>query len=149
MIENEMHLKIAAKSENESFARSTVAAFCLPLKPSVSEINDIKTAVSEAVTNCVVHAYKDVKGYIEIYVTLSKDGRVHIEISDRGSGIENVERALEPFFTTKPEQERSGMGFTIMQTFMDSMSVESKKDSGTRVVMEKKISASEKGAVNA
>ena len=149
MIVNEMHLKIAAKSENESFARSTVAAFCLPLKPSVSEINDIKTAVSEAVTNCVVHAYKDCEGYVEIYVTLSDDGRVHIEISDRGSGIENVEKALEPFFTTKPEQERSGMGFTIMQTFMDFMSVESVKDCGTKVVMEKKIAASEKGAVNA
>ncbi len=150
MTENEMTLKIKAVSENESFARSAVAAFCLPLKPSVSDINDIKTAVSEAVTNSIVHAYSEKEGYVTIFARLNCDGAVHIEISDEGSGIENVEKALEPFYTTKPEQERSGMGFTIMQTFMDLLKVESGREKGTRVIMEKKISpASEKGAGDA
>lgn len=135
---NEMKLTIKALSENESFARSVVSAFCVPLNLSLDELTEIKTSVSEAVTNCVVHAYPNAKGDIKILVKLY-DEKVYISISDEGVGIDNVEKAREPFFTTKPEEERSGMGFTVMESFMDKVDVKKNGKSGVTVVMEKFI----------
>ncbi|NLK17862.1 MAG: anti-sigma F factor [Clostridiales bacterium] len=135
---NEMILKFKAKSVNESFARSAVAAFLLPLDPTLEELNDIKTAVSEAVTNCIVHAYE--KGEEDIELACSIDGdTVHITVSDTGVGISDIEKARQPFFTTKPEDERSGMGFTLMETFMDNLEVLPNQPLGVIVKMSKKI----------
>lgn len=147
-MENYMKLEIAAKSENESFARSAVAAFALTLNPSLTELSDIKTAVSEAVTNCVVHAYKNGEdGKIFIECTTQSltptEGVIHIAVLDNGCGIEDVERATLPFFTTLENEERSGMGFTIMQTFMSEFSLTSERGKGTIVRMSKKIRANE------
>ena len=136
---NTMYLKIPALSENEPFARDTVAAFCVRLNPSLDELSDVKTAVSEAVTNCIVHAYAGGEGEIEIFCNAEWD-TVHIRISDSGKGIEDVVRAVEPFFTTLEEEERSGMGFTIMQTFMTSFRLQSAPGQGTTVYMSKKFS---------
>ena len=137
---NKFEMRLSALSENESFARSCVAAFCLPLDPSIDEINDIKTAVSEAVTNCIVHAYKGARDkYIDMSVTAEEGGRLTVTISDSGCGIEDVEQALQPFYTTKADEERSGMGFTIMKTFMDELLVTSQKGRGTQVSMTKYI----------
>lgn len=136
---NKFSMKLLSKLGNEGFARSCVSAFCVELEPSVEQINDIKTAVSEAVTNCIVHAYNGQKDkYIDIIVSLDERS-VEIIIEDNGCGIEDVEKAKQPFFTTKPEQERSGMGFTLMQTFMDSVDVFSQKGKGTKVVMKKTV----------
>lgn len=135
---NKMQLKILSRSENEVFARNAVASFALPLEPSLAELSDIKTAVSEAVTNCIVHAYSDGEGWIVL--TCRTEGRVlHITVTDRGRGIEDVERALAPFYTSSPGEERSGMGFTIMQTFMSGFSVRSEPGKGTTVRMSKRI----------
>ena len=136
---NTMYLKIPALSENEPFARDTVAAFCVRLNPSLDELSDVKTAVSEAVTNCIVHAYAGGEGEIELFCNAEGD-TVHIRISDSGKGIEDVVRAVEPFFTTLEEEERSGMGFTIMQTFMTSFRLQSAPGQGTTVYMSKKFS---------
>lgn len=142
-MDNYMKLEIAAKGENEGFARSAVAAFALPLGPSLSELADIKTAVSEAVTNCIVHAYKhDGEKKILLECETEKTalgGFLHIIITDYGCGIADVERAVEPFYTTLEEHERSGMGFTIMQTFTDEFSLSSTCGKGTTVRMLKKI----------
>ena len=148
-MENYMKLEIAAVSENESFARSAVAAFALSLNPSFSELSDIKTAVSEAVTNCIVHGYsrqgEGQKIVIECRLEKAEDGgAIHIEITDFGKGIEDVEQALTPFFTTLQDEERSGMGFTIMQTFMTEFSVTSERGKGTRVCMKKQIGERER-----
>ena len=141
---NEMQLKFLSRSENEIFARNAVAAFVLPLNPSLSELSDVKTAVSEAVTNCIVHGYAGKEGWIEIFC--KTDGNVlHIEIADEGKGIEDVEQARQPFFTTLADEERSGMGFTIMQTFMTEFSVKSEKGAGTRVKMSKDFGARAEG----
>lgn len=145
-MKNYMKLEIAALSENESFARSAVAAFALTLNPSFSELSDIKTAVSEAVTNCIVHAYSDRnekdKIVIDCFTENTENGGVlHIGVEDFGKGIEDVEQALSPFFTTLENEERSGMGFTIMQTFMTEFSVKSEPKKGTRIEMKKKIGA--------
>ena len=146
-MENYMKLEIAACGENESFARSAVAAFALPLNPSLTELSDIKTAVSEAVTNCIVHAYANEKnGRILIECRMEqteKGGVLHIEIRDFGCGIEDVERAVQPFYKTLPNDERSGMGFTIMQTFMDEFSLSSSRGEGTKVRMSRYILAKE------
>lgn len=137
---NSMQLKFLSLSENEVFARTVIAAFCLPLNPSVSELNDVKTAVSEAVTNAVVHAYPDTPGYI--YMNAERIGKeLHIKISDEGIGIENLEEAIEPFYTSRPDEERSGMGFTIMQTFMEDVEIFSTPNKGTEVVMRKTVSS--------
>ena len=136
--ENEMKLEFISKSNNEAFARISVAAFAAQLDPTVEEIADIKTAVSEAVTNCIIHAYENKKGIIKINAQL-KDNQIIIQISDNGKGIENVDIAKEPLYTTKPNLERSGMGFTIMENFMDEMKVESKVGEGTEVFMKKII----------
>ncbi len=133
-----MKLTVAAKSPNEAFARSVVAAFCAPLNPTVDEVNDIKTAVSEAVTNCIVHAYKDTdNGEILIEVTLQGEV-VHIAVADRGIGIKDIAKARQPFFTTGND-ERSGMGFTVMETFMDTLDVVPNEGGGLLVKMSKAI----------
>ena len=139
-MENYMKLEIAALGQNESFARNAVAAFALCLNPSLGELSDIKTAVSEAVTNCIVHAYggdrQEGKIWVECRTEDSATGGVlHIKITDGGCGIEDVEKALQPFFTTLENEERSGMGFTIMQTFMDGFSLTSERGKGTTVSM--------------
>lgn len=133
---NEMEIKFKAKSINEGFARSAVAAFCIQANPSVDEITDIKTAVSEAVTNSVVHAYPLGDGDIVVNVKLYNNGVV-IEIKDNGIGIEDFDKAREPFFTTKPNEERSGMGFTVMESFMDNLVLQKNGKSGLIVKMEK------------
>ena len=133
---NQMQLKILSLSENESFARNVIASFAVSLNPSVSEINDIKTAVSEAVTNAIVHGYPDTVGTIYIDAEI-KENVLHIKIKDEGVGISNLSMALEPFYSSKYDDERSGMGFTIMQTFMDDVKVESKLNYGTVVEMTK------------
>ena len=135
---NELKLQILSLSENESFARSCVASFCLPLNPSIETITDIKTAVSEAVTNCVVHAYPSKPEIIDIEVRLN-DQEIYISIKDSGVGILDVNKAKEPFFTSKPNNERSGMGFTVMESFMDSVIVNSKVNQGTEVILIKKL----------
>lgn len=154
-MKNYMQLEILAISENEGFARSAVAAFALTLNPSLSELSDIKTAVSEAVTNAIVHAYKGqtspenkilltCKAYQENGV-----GELHIEVTDRGCGIENVAMAMQPFFTTLSPNERAGMGFTIMQAFSSEFSVESEQGRGTTVKMIKRIAEGGRSEENA
>ena len=136
---NEFKLKLLSKTGNESFARSCVSAFCLELNPTLEEINDVKTAVSEAVTNCIVHAYNSQEGkYIDLSVRI-ENGKVEIIIEDEGCGIDDVEKAIQPFYTTKPDQERSGMGFTLIKTFMDKVDIISQKDKGTKVIMQKEL----------
>ena len=137
-IENEINLEFLSKSSNEAFARLTVAAFASQLDPTIEELADIKTAVSEAVTNCIIHGYENRIGIVKIHAQLIQ-GEIKIEIADNGKGIENIEIAKEPLYTTKPNLERSGMGFTIMESFMDSMEVESIVGLGTKVTMKKKI----------
>ena len=141
-IENEMKLEFISKASNEAFARITVAAFASQLDPTIEELADIKTAVSEAVTNCIIHAYEHKQGIIKIHTKL-KDNQITIEISDNGKGIENVDVAKEPLYTTKPNLERSGMGFTIMESFMDSMKVEFIVGLGTKVTLVKTIKTEE------
>ena len=133
-----MSLRFPARSSNEGFARSAVAAFAVQLDPTLEELGDLKTAVSEAVTNCIVHAYPDSLGEIALTAILWEDGVLEIRIRDRGRGIEDVEKAREPLYTTGGS-ERSGMGFTIMESFMDSLKVRSQPGKGTVVVMKKKI----------
>ena len=140
--ENEMKLEFISKSSNEAFARVAVAAFAAQLDPTIEELADIKTAVSEAVTNSIIHGYEDKQGIIKIVCKL-KENKIIIEISDTGKGIEDIEAAKEPLYTTKPNLERSGMGFTIMESFMDSMEIESIVGLGTKVTMSKKIKEKE------
>ena len=135
---NEMKLEFQSKSSNESFARIAVAAFVTQLDPSLEEIADIKTAVSEAVTNSIIHGYEEKDGIVKIECKLFVNS-IEIEISDGGKGIENIEKAREPLYTSKSELERSGMGFTIMESFMDEVKVESVLGIGTKVTMKKKI----------
>lgn len=138
---NSMRLCLPALSENEGVARAAVAAFCSLCDPTVTELSDIKCAVSEAVTNCIVHAYRDMAGEIYITVRLLPSGGVRISIRDRGCGIEDVSRAMEPLFTTDAQGERSGMGFTVMENFMDRLAVYSRAGRGTLVVLTKHIGA--------
>jgi len=138
MYKNKMYLKFTALSENESFARLAVASFCSNVSLDIEEISDIKTAVSEAVTNSIVHGYDGREGEIEIECGIFDD-YIAIEVIDHGLGIEDIDEAMKPFFTTKPNSERSGMGFTVMEGFMDKLEVISKKDEGTRVKLIKNI----------
>lgn len=135
---NNMKLEFSSASENENFARVAVAAFITRLDPTLEEISDIKTAVSEAVTNCIVHGYEQNEGqiYIDCFI---EDNNVTVIIEDTGFGIEDIDMARQPLFTTKPELERSGMGFSFMEAFMDSLEVKSKKGHGTKVIMTKRI----------
>ena len=137
---NEMELIFDSKSVNEGFARVAVAAFVSQLDPTIDELADIKTAVSEAVTNSIIHGYENKKeGIIRIEAAIN-DNEVSITIIDNGRGIKDVEQAREPLYTSRPDLERSGMGFTVMETFMDSLNVESEYGKGTRVIMKKKFS---------
>lgn len=140
--ENEMKLEFVSKSNNEAFARISVAAFVAQLDPTIEELADIKTAVSEAVTNAIVHGYEDREGIVKLVCKLIGNSII-IEISDTGKGIENVEMAKRPLYTSKPDLERSGMGFTIMENFMDEMNVESIVGLGTKVTMKKVIKKEE------
>lgn len=139
---NEMRLRIESRSVNEAFGRATVAAFAAQLDPNIEEISDIKTAVSEAVTNCIVHAYAQSVGPIYIWAGIYENGVIRIKIRDRGCGIENVKQAMEPLFTTLGG-ERAGLGFAVMESFCDKIKVSSKKDVGTVVTLEKHIKGRE------
>ncbi len=146
--DNEMQLVFQAVSENEAFARVAVAAFVMPLNPTIEELTDIKTAVSEAVTNAIIHGYDidedcgadkpESKQMVYIKCKLKEDV-LQVEIKDKGKGIENIEQAMEPLFTTKPEMDRSGMGFAFMEAFMDDLEVISEPGIGTSVLMKKKL----------
>ena len=136
--DNIMKVEFLSKSTNEGFARVAVAAFVSQLDPTIEELSEIKTAVSEAVTNSIVHAYDDELGMISISAQI-KDDIVTIQVKDKGKGIENIDKAKEPLFTTKPDLERSGMGFTIMENFMDKLIVKSEVGKGTTVTMSKRI----------
>lgn len=138
MTVNSMKLSFLSKSANESFARSAVAAFLLPLDPTVAEIADVKTAVSEAVTNAIVHGYPDCFGTVTIEVSLTDTGKAIIKIRDKGVGIPDVAQAMEPLFTTSSD-ERAGLGFAVMQSFMDKVKVRSAVGKGTVVTLEKNI----------
>ena len=135
---NKMSLRFSSLNENESFARLAVASFCSNKLKNLEDISDIKTVVSEAVTNCVVHAYAEKQGEIIVNCEVT-DEQVKIEVIDNGIGISDIDKARTPFFTTKPEKERSGMGFTVMEGFVDEMLVESKLGEGTKITLIKKI----------
>lgn len=140
-ITNEMRLEFAAVSDNEAFARMAVAAFIAPLNPTLEELSDVKTAVSEAVTNAIIHGYENRcsrEDKVSMYCAVRKDV-LEVIVSDQGCGIENVKQAMEPLFTTKPEMDRSGMGFAFMEAFMDELQVCSQVGEGTIVRMYKKI----------
>ena len=140
--ENEMKLEFISKSNNEAFARISVAAFAAQLDPTIEELADIKTAVSEAVTNSIIHGYEDTEGIVKVICTIVGNSII-IEISDTGKGIENIEEARKPLYTSKPNLERSGMGFTIMESFMDETKIESIVGLGTKVTMKKLIKKEE------
>lgn len=138
LYENEMKLEFVSKSNNEAFARIAVAAFVSQLDPTIEELADIKTAVSEAVTNCIIHGYENSSGIIKIISKIFAN-TIEIEISDTGKGIENIELARKPLYTSKSNLERSGMGFTIMESFMDEVNIESVVGLGTKITMKKLI----------
>ena len=143
-VKNIMKITLPSLSVNEGMARAAVSAFCSQLDPATTDLADIKCAVSEAVTNCIVHAYKNSVGLIYITVKLMTDGLVRIEIRDKGCGIPDVKVARQPLYTTDAESERSGLGFTVMESFCDKVSVRSKEGRGTTVVLIKRIG--QKGA---
>lgn len=134
----EFRITFDSSSENEGFARMVVTSFITSLDPTLEEIADVKTAVSEAVTNAIIHGYNNKEGKIEIYCKV-EGNVVHIEVSDKGIGIENIQKAMEPLYTSKPELERSGMGFAFMEAFMDDLDVISSPKEGTKVQMKKTI----------
>ena len=138
-ITNFMKMTIKGYSKNEGLARMCVSAFASQLDPTIEEINDIKAAVSEAVTNCIVHAYPDKIGDIFIELRIMGENTLYIKIKDKGRGIPDVKQAMEPLFTTSPETERSGLGFSVMESFMDKIKVNSKVNSGTSVIMTKRL----------
>ena len=135
---NRVKLELEAIPQNEGFARVAAAAFIAPLNPTLEEIDDVKTAVSEAVTNAVIHAYDQKGGKIELVCELEED-LLHIRVKDWGKGIENVKQAMEPMYTSRPDLERSGMGFSFMEAFMDGLEVESVPGEGTCIFMDKKL----------
>lgn len=137
--ENTMKVTFLSRSANESFARVAVAAFLAQLDPTLDELADIKTAVSEAVTNCIVHGYKNDIGKIYITVKIFEDGKVSITVKDTGCGIDDIRKAMEPMYTTSENGERAGLGFTVMQSFTDRLKVRSKVGYGTTVIMEKRL----------
>jgi len=137
---NDVRLTFPSVSSNEAFARAAAASFCAQLNPTFDELSDIKCAVSEAVTNAIVHGYRDALGEVQLHMTITDDRVFRAEIKDKGCGIPDVQEAMRPLFTTDPENERSGMGFTIIENFMDSLRVVSAPAKGTRVIMTKKLS---------
>ena len=139
MSDNKMSIEFVSKSQNEGFARVAVAAFVAQLDPTIDEINDVKTAVSEAVTNSIIHGYENREdGLVRIEAEINEN-EVTIVIIDNGIGIDDIKQAMEPLYTSRPDIERSGMGFTVMETFMDDLKVESEKGTGTKVVIKKKF----------
>ncbi|MBQ9262803.1 MAG: anti-sigma F factor [Clostridia bacterium] len=140
---NQMKLEFSSVPENEGFARVAVSAFAVQLNPTLDVLADIKTAVSEAVTNAIVHGYAERPGTVTVSARLRSDGILEIEVIDQGRGIVDIAQAMQPFFTTQPEKERSGMGFSVMQTFMDEVQVESSPGQGTTVRMKKRIETAE------
>lgn len=139
MCDNKMSLEFLSKPQNEGFARVAVAAFVAQLDPTIDQISDVKTSVSEAVTNCIIHGYENkADGVVKIEAVISGD-EVIIKISDNGKGIKNIDKAMEPLYTSRPDLERSGMGFTVMESFMDDLKVESKEGIGTTVTIKKKF----------
>ena len=133
-----MHIEFSAVSENEQLARIAVASFITPLNPTLEEMADVKTTVSEAVTNAIIHGYEEKEGNVYIRCRLNGD-LLEVEVEDRGKGIEDIDQAMEPMFTTKPERDRSGMGFSFMEAFMDEVEVSSIPGAGTTVRMKKKL----------
>lgn len=138
MYDNEMELSFISRSNNEAFARITVAAFVSQLDPTIEELADIKTAISEAVTNCIIHGYEDTEGIVKVKAKLLGN-TLEVEITDNGKGIEDIELARKPLYTTKGNLERSGMGFTIMESFMDEVEIQSVVGIGTKIIMKKTI----------
>ena len=138
MADNEMRLDFLSLSENESFARSCAAAFCTQLNPTIEELSDVRTAISEAVTNAIIHGYENRSGMVHLRCTLEGD-LFTATVRDDGVGIRDIEQARQPFFTTRPELERSGMGFTVMKAFMEEVVIESVPGQGTSVTMKKRI----------
>lgn len=136
---NEMKIILPSHSVNEGAARAAVSSFVIQADPTVEELSDIRTAVSEAVTNAIVHGYRGTMGNIELTVRLLAEREIYIRIKDKGCGIANVEQAMEPLFTTAPEEERSGLGFSVMESFMDKLRVSSKVNRGTTVTMRKRL----------
>ena len=136
---NEMRLDFPAMPENEGFARMVVSGFMLPLNPTMEELADVKTAVSEAVTNAIVHGYRGRRGTVRLHGMYTSEGLLYIDVIDRGCGIEDVEHARQPFFTTAAGEERSGMGFTVMESFMDRVEVKSQVGQGTTVRLVKRV----------
>ena len=144
-VNNYFTISFPANSRNESFARVVVAAFAAQLDPTLEELNEIKTPVSEAVTNAIIHGYRDRGGQVVITCSLRQDNSLEVIVKDTGVGIDNLEQAREPLYTSRPDLERSGMGFTVMEEFMDSVSIQTQPGQGTSVTMTKKISAWEQG----
>ncbi len=137
-MKNRIKIEFPSNSENESFARIAAAAFAARLNPTLDELDDIKTAVSEAVTNAIIHGYENKSGTVTMTLEC-EDRLIRIEVSDKGKGIEDIKKAMQPLYTSKPDLERSGMGFTVMESFMDSLEVCSEAGNGTRVLMTKRI----------
>ena len=136
---NEMEIRFDGKSANEGFARVAVASFMTQLNPTVEEVADVKTAVSEAVTNAIVHGYREKMGNVELIMKIYKDRILSVTVRDRGCGIENIEKAMEPLFTTGVDEERAGLGFTVMESFMDTVKVHSTVGKGTTVTLVKRL----------
>lgn len=139
MSENRIKIEFMSKSQNESFARVAVAAFVSQLDPTIEELTDIKTAVSEAVTNSIIHGYENRDNETITIEAIIKEKEATIIIEDRGVGIENIDLAMQPLYTSRPDLERSGMGFTVMESFMDSLQVISEKNKGTKIIMTKRF----------
>ena len=137
--QNVAHLTFASRSANEAFARGALAAFLAQADPTVTQLADIKTAVSEAVTNCIVHAYPDRTGLVRMTLSLQEGGRIRVVVADSGVGIPDVDKAMEPLYTTGDPDERAGLGFAVMQSFMDRVKVTSRPGRGTRVILEKQL----------
>ena len=136
---NRLKMRFLSLSANEKLARVAISGFVGLYDPTISDLNDIKTAVSEAVTNCIVHAYRDSLGEVEILAKAYKNGKIYIKIKDFGCGIQDIKKAMEPLYTTLPEEERSGLGFSVMESFCDSVKVRSKVGVGTQVVLTKQL----------
>ena len=138
---NEVELSFDARSVNEGFARMAVAAFITELNPTMDELSDVKTAVSEAVTNAIVHGYRQCSGDVELHIKLLENREIYLRIKDHGCGITDVAQAMQPLFTTAPEEERAGLGFAVMESFMDKLKVKSVPGKGTTITMRKKLGA--------
>lgn len=138
-IVNELKMSFPSLSENERFSRLAVSGFLSQLNPQVDELSDIKTAVSEGVTNCIVHGYRDAIGLVFMQIRIFDGGKIYIKIRDKGCGIRDIKQAMEPLFTTAPEEERAGLGFAVMESFMDKIKVRSSEGKGTTLIMEKTL----------